>query len=188
MASNAVHFRAPPHISASATSFTPPTNAWMAGTWFVTHSSLPMWKEKQNVRITYTELKDGKLDDLVSSQKLGSPPDAKDSEIKGVDTPDKERPMAFKWRGKGLLMIASSQWEVLGSGTWTEASGDEKQWAVTYFAKTIYTPPGIDVYTRGKEGLSEEALQTVKSGLKEVGASDKDFLSIVESLFEVKRA
>lgn len=34
--------------------FSPPPLPWLAGTWYFTHSTLPIWKDKRNVRITYT--------------------------------------------------------------------------------------------------------------------------------------
>ena len=64
--------------------------------------------------------------------------------MRGVDTPHPSHPAAYGWRGKGWLKIASSQWEVLGSGE------EEGGWAVTFFQKTLFTPIGIDVYARKK--------------------------------------
>jgi hypothetical protein len=61
-------------------------------------------------------------------------------------------------------MIASSHWEILGYGG--EEGGD--QWVVTYFAKTLFTPAGIDVYSRRKEGLGKEILEQVLAALKSV--------------------
>jgi len=61
-------------------------------------------------------------------------------------------------------MIASSHWEVLGYGG--EEGGD--QWVVTYFAKTLFTPAGIDVYSKRKEGLGKELLEEILGALKTV--------------------
>lgn len=59
----------------------------------MTHSTLPMWKDKRNVTITYTNLPPDsagvvKIDDLVSYQGLGSD---KVKTICGIDTPSPGR-------------------------------------------------------------------------------------------------
>lgn len=33
------------------TDFEPPSLEWLAGTWHFTHSTLPIWKDKRNVRV-----------------------------------------------------------------------------------------------------------------------------------------
>lgn len=65
-------------------------------------------------------------------------------------------------------MIASSHWEVLGYGE--EDGGEGGQWVVTHFAKTLFTPEGIDVYSRRKEGLREGTVEAIKRALSEVDA------------------
>lgn len=78
-------------------------------------------------------------------------------------------------------MIASSHWEVLGYGD-LEAG---QQWVVTYFAKTLFTPAGVDIYSRTKEGLGEGVLGGVKEALAAVDHSGVK--SLAGELFEVKR-
>ncbi|KAJ5911765.1 uncharacterized protein N7473_001068 [Penicillium subrubescens] len=148
-----------------------PSIDFLTGTWHVTHSSLPLWKDKRNVKITYTPIPTNtttnnaaggdltKLDDLVQYQSR-NPSNPKIHTVHGVDTPSQSNPGAWDWRGKGWLLIASSNWEVLGFGyepkTGTVTEGEEElgnAWVVTYFAKTLFTPAGIDVYSRGKEGV-----------------------------------
>ncbi|KAJ5740162.1 hypothetical protein N7493_000034 [Penicillium malachiteum] len=79
-----------PKIYASkGTKCVPPTNDFLAGTWHVTHSTLPMWKDKRNVNITYTILSADssgvvKIDDLVSYQGVNS---EKVKTVQGIDTP-----------------------------------------------------------------------------------------------------
>lgn len=51
-------------------------------------------------------------------------------------------------------MIASSHRRYLGIGD----LGEGKQWALTYFAKTLFTLAGIDVHSRTRGGLSESVL------------------------------
>ena len=78
-------------------------------------------------------------------------------------------------------MIASSHWEVLGYGD-LEA-GD--QWAVTYFAKTLFTPAGVDVYSRKKEGLTESVLKSIKEAL--AGIENESVKKLAVEIFEVRR-
>jgi len=78
-------------------------------------------------------------------------------------------------------MIASSLWELLG---WGEEEGG---WVVTFFQKTLFTPPGIDVYARRRGGLSEEFLGRIKEVLSRLGAGDEKLEKMVADLFEVKQ-
>ncbi len=161
-------------------SVTPPSLDWLSGTWHVTHSTLPMWKSKRNVAITYNpqaQASPQKIDDVVSYQGLTSD---KMKTVVGVDTICGSTG-AWNWRGKGWLMIASSHWEVLGYGD----LDDGHQWAVTFFAKTMFTPAGVDVYSRKKEGLSEEVLAKIKGAL--TASEDENVKELAGQIFEVKR-
>jgi hypothetical protein len=70
-----------------------------------------------------------------------------------------------------------------GGGVGEEGGGEE--WMVTYFATTIFTPAGIDVYSRRKEGLGEGTLRAIMEGLK--GVDGEAFGKLVEGVFEVVR-
>lgn len=168
-----------------------PSPSFLSGTWHVTHSTLPMWRKARNVAITYNPLPSAsdaapKLDDQVTYQELRG--DTIKS-VRGIDTPAGDG--AWDWRGRGWLMIASSHWEVLGFGP-SDASesgrgqeGGGEAWVVTFFAKTIFTPAGIDIYSRRKEGLSEGMLEAVKRALAESEAPE--LKKLAEALFEVRR-
>lgn len=171
--------------TSSSTTFKPPPLPWLMGTWHVTHSTLPMWKKSRNVAITYKTLSsdsDLRLDDSVTYQGLSSD---KVNTISGIDTP--AGPGAWNWRGRGWLIIASSHWEILGYGGGEGeelGNGNGEQWVVTYFAKTLFTPSGIDIYSRRKEGLNEETVETIKQAL---GRVDSEVVrSLVGEMFEVK--
>ena len=59
----AIVLRPPGHYGGT-NDFVFPDLAWILGTWHVTHSTLAMWRDARNVRITYTNLtptEDGKL-------------------------------------------------------------------------------------------------------------------------------
>lgn len=76
-------------------------------------------------------------------------------------------------------MIASSHWECLGFGH----TDDGNQWVVTYFAKTLFTPAGIDIYSRKKGGLPEDIIGKISEGLKAFEV--KEINDLVESMFPV---
>jgi hypothetical protein len=174
-----LNFR-PPHTTAAGAydpQFRAPALDFLSGAWNVTHSTLPMWKKNKNVKITYASLRApvGALDDLVEYNPIDGD---KQKTVRGVDTPDSTRHAAYNWRGKGLLMIASSHWEILGYGD------EDGGWMVTYFSKTMFTPAGVDVYARRKGGLSEQMLQRIRSEMK--GVDDSDFQRLVDEMFAVK--
>lgn len=161
--------------------FVAPSIQFMSGTWHVTHSTLPMWSKSRNVRITYAALPMSnadstvpKLNDLVEYQSLTSD---KLKTVEGVDTPASDG--AWDWRGKGWLMIASSHWEVLGYGEY-----QDEAWMVTYFAKTLFTPAGLDIYSRRKEGLSNELLASVMDAVAKVDV--EGFKTLSNEMFTVK--
>lgn len=176
--SSTIVLRAPSTSSASSSTFEPPDLSWLQGTWHVTHATLPMWKSKRNVKITYKKLSDTptKIDDLVEYQPLSS---NKQKSVHGVDTASPAVKGAWDWRGKGWLKIASSHWEVLGYGT-----HEGRDWAVTYFAKTLFTPAGIDVYSRQKGGLSEDTLAGIKASLADI--DDVNVKKLATEIFEVR--
>ncbi len=172
----------------------PPTPEQLAGTWHVTHSTLPMWKGKRNVRITYTPLEPSsagpaRLDDLVEYQTLSSD---KVKTVRGVDTAAGAECASWDWRGKGWLKIAGSHWEVLGWGTEDDegdiAKSEEGRqggntWAVTYFAKTVFTPAGLDFYSRDKGGLRPGTVTQIKAALE--GLADPAVRTLAADIFEV---
>ena len=143
-----------------------PSIEWLTGTWTVTHSTLLMWRAAKNVRITYKPLParaDGKarIDDLVQYE-----PTSKTGVLKtveGVDTQASDG--GWDWRGKGLLCFVTSHWELLGWGEVTTAAGKTERWAVTWFAHTLFTKEGIDVYCDCADGLSEETYVRVQEAL-----------------------
>ncbi|KAJ5086878.1 hypothetical protein NUU61_008185 [Penicillium alfredii] len=160
----------------------PPTNDFIKGTWHVTHSSLPLWKGKRNVNISYETLPADsaeviKIDDLVRYQAIGS---NKIKSVHGIDTPTPGDPGAWDWRGKGWLRIASSHWECLGFG---HVDDNNNQWMVTYFAKTLFTPAGIDIYSRDREGLPRGTVDEILRTLKEFGVHE--ITELANGIFQI---
>jgi hypothetical protein len=177
MASN-IELCCPRIYAKQAENRVPPTNEFLMGTWHVTHSSLPLWKDKRNVNITYKEIDSSgvKIDDLVQYQAVGSD---KIKSINGVDTPTPGNPGAWDWRGKGWLKIASSHWECLGFG---HADGNNK-WAVTYFAKSLFTPAGMDIYSWDKQGLPQSTVDDIIQALK--GLEIEEITNLADTMFEI---
>lgn len=149
-----------------------------------------MWKSKRNVTITYSLLPPSspsiaedhtdRLDDLVEYQSLDS---EKMHTVRGVDkasggagTTD-----TWDWRGKGWLMIASSHWEVLG---WADNGAGQDGWVVTYFAKTLFTPAGIDIYSRSEQGLTKETVDEIQSAMSKI--ESEEFKTLAREIFEIK--
>lgn len=187
--SNPISLRTPAiyHSSSSASTppFDPPPVEWLTGRWHVTHSSLPLWKDKRNVTLDYAALPSNdnasavRIDDTTSYKKLGS---EKVKTAHGIDTPSAGKPGAYDWRGTGWLRIASSHWEILGYG---EVAGERAhRWIVTYFAKTLFTPAGIDIYSRQADGLPEGVVAEIKDALGALEA--RELRKLVADLFEVK--
>ena len=54
-----------------------------------------------------------------------------------------------------------------GPGALEERTEDD--WCVPYFAKTLFTPSGFDVYCRQKQGLDEAVLGEIQDALKDCG-------------------
>ncbi|XP_014552851.1 hypothetical protein COCVIDRAFT_41061 [Bipolaris victoriae FI3] len=192
-----VTLRAPSSLPATeaSASISPPQLSWLSGSWNVTHSTLPMWKKNRNVRITYTPVASTtppQIDDVVTYQGLNS--DALKT-VHGVDkpfdVPNTAPPavaeggagdvasLGYNWRGKGWLVIATSKWEILGYG---DEQGTGNSWVVTYFAKTLFTPAGIDFYSR-KGSLAPQTINDIKAALAGLGG---DVAKLAGQIFEVK--
>ncbi|KAF3204021.1 hypothetical protein TWF106_001682 [Orbilia oligospora] len=183
-------FRAP-NTPFPSSSLPPLTPAALLKTWWVTTSTLPMWKSAKNIRITYTSIPSTKnIDDIIHYNPRNGPPATNSTpeeaarlvtkSIHGVDYPlsENEGDLTYKWRGKGLLFIATSRWQVVGYGgrdvrTVVGEGGEEVlegvEWVVTYFEKSLFTPAGVDVMTVAREGVDEETLGAIGEGLKGIG-------------------
>lgn len=131
------------------------------GRWYIVLSNFPMWLkgDKTSPSLNYTVETKGVvigLRDEVISQKRG-----KQQSIVGFDTPLDSANTRFLWRGKGLLSLLTSRWEIVHLA----AHGE---WAIIHFEKTLFTPEGYDVIARRKQ-LSPEMLVDIQSALRECG-------------------
>lgn len=94
-------------------------------------------------------------------------PTGKLKSVAGVDTAvTAESAASWNWRGSGLLFWVTSHWEVLGWGERILPDGSVERWVVTWFAPTLFTKEGVDVYSDSREGLSKETYAAVLEALK----------------------
>jgi hypothetical protein len=69
--------------------------------------------------------------------------------VLGVDT---HGPDGFTWRGRGILKLFASRWQVIGAGA-------DGSFAVIRFTKTRVTPAGVDIIAR--EGVDSMRLRAI---------------------------
>ncbi|EWC47331.1 hypothetical protein DRE_00299 [Drechslerella stenobrocha 248] len=169
----------------------------LLGEWWVTTSTLPMWKSAKNITITYSTIPSDptSIDDTVQyfprSANLSDPDKAvTPKSIRGVDYPltSNSTDLSYKWRGRGWLMIATSKWQVVGYGGEAvhEVDGvlQGVDWVVTFFEKSLFTPAGVDIMTVGKGGVDAKTLQVIQDALKENGSVLAELQS---QMFEIPR-
>ncbi len=114
----------------------------LIGTWFICSSNFPMWLkgDKTNPTFTYSipsrKAHSTVLLDEVKYLKWGKP-----KTLTGFDYQDTTDSSAFVWRGKGILSLVRSRWNVV-------LIDPHGQWAVIWFSKTWFTPEGVDIISR----------------------------------------
>lgn len=118
-----------------------------------------MWLKKHNHNPTFNYAIEKKdtiegLKDVVMYQK-----GKKTKKIEGFDTPLNTANTAFEWRGKGILSLFKSKWEIVYYGN---------DFAIIHFQKTLFTAEGYDVISRQKN-LPQPILDLVDAALKDLG-------------------
>lgn len=117
------------------------------------------------------------MDDLVEYEKSSGKGGLKT--VEGVDTAASESTESWDWRGKGVLGFVTSHWEIVGWGERDVRGGEGKErWVVTWFAPTLFTKEGLDLYSDRKEGMSPELAGEILTALKGLGS--KEIVSMVE--------
>jgi len=120
----------------------------LAGEWFVNMSNFPMWLKgnKTNPRFNYSVVETkGKMFLL---DEVGFRKNGKMKSIVGYDKPLDMNCTKYLWRGKGLLKLLKSKWEII-------YYDKDEEWILLYFEKTLFTPEGFDVISR-KPNISLE--------------------------------
>ncbi|GAA5869117.1 hypothetical protein JCM1840_000474 [Sporobolomyces johnsonii] len=158
----------------------------LMGHWHVVASTLPLWRGKANVTISYDPIAGEPVttfDDTVRFTYAGK---KRKWEVKGVDRLEEGvdgNGARWKWRGKGLLKISTSHWPLLGyslrspssqpsrpsSSPSSPSSAASPEWAITYFSSTLFTPAGLDIYSRGPNTLSDEFIEGLVQKLQALG-------------------
>ena len=78
--------------------------------------------------------------------------------------------------------VAEARQQSLGNyRTWRVGGGG---WLVTYAGKTMFTPAGVSVYTRRKEGLPVEMIKEMQQALMDMQTGE--LTALAESLFSVQ--
>jgi len=133
----------------------------LEGKWHIILSNFPMWLkgDKTNPTFNYTIAKRNDILGLTDEVKYEQ--NGKIKSINGFDTPLNANNSCFEWRGKGILSLLTSRWEILYLDT---------NWAIIHFEKTLFTPKGYDVICREKN-LEEATNLKIAQKLKELKIS-----------------
>lgn len=136
----------------------------LEGKWFIVMSNFPMWlkgdKDSPSFNYAVVKRKNGMfLSDRVSYFQKG-----KEKEINGFDKVISADNSEFIWRGRGILKLLKSRWEVL-------YMDPKNQWAIIYFEKTLFTPEGYDVISRHKSPDAD--FEAINYKLDELGVKSE---------------
>ncbi|KAG9004257.1 histidinolphosphatase [Tulasnella sp. JGI-2019a] len=126
--------------------------------WAVMASTLPLWKDRKNVMISYSQIDDKPINETFRdtiqfnfSEKAG--PGKEPTTVEGVDTLQMIEPgdegsaaesetkagngVRYKWKGSGIMAVSPpAQWQVLGFFLANDPNRSNEDWVVTYFGKT----------------------------------------------------
>lgn len=114
----------------------------LQGTWHLIYSNFNMWKKDgvNNITFNYTPVQQAGTTALLDEVKYHD--NGKLKKVVGYDFPYDDS--KFTWRGKGLLFLLKSKWQV----EWMSA---DKNCLVLSFEKTLFTPAGVDIIARDKK-------------------------------------
>lgn len=133
----------------------------LEGKWYILYSDFPMWLRGDkrcptfNYRVGKRRAVTGLQDEVVYEKK------GRQKKIIGFDTPANPGNTSFVWRGKGLLSLLKSEWEIVYLDS-------NNSWGIIHFQKTLFTPQGYDVISREKS-LDAARQQEMQNKLKTLG-------------------
>jgi len=172
--------------------------------WAVLATTLPLWKGRKNVTITYSPIEGSSPSDsfldTVAFNNVKSPVGKEPSKIVGVDRNEKVPPQAgsdqtedvnvvngvrFTWTGKGLLSLTSSKWQILGYFLASDPNRRDEDWVVTYFGSTLFTPAGLDIYVRNPKVFDREKVRKIIEACKK--NEDPTVAQKSEAFYEIPR-
>jgi hypothetical protein len=138
-------------VGNAPTAQAPLSLADLAGRWSIVATNFPMWLGGKRSRPAFNyAVRDGGVEDVVTYEQGG-----RTRRIVGFDRPDDATNRAFTWRGRGLLFLFASRWRVLHH---------DPEWMLIGFEKTLATPAGADLVSRG-----EPAREAAAERLEELG-------------------
>lgn len=138
----------------------------LPGTWRVAATNFPMWLAggKREPRFTYSLISE---EPLVLSDDVAYTEGGEEKHVLGQDSWRGDR---FVWRGRRLLKLVASHWEVTGAS-------DDGSVAVIRFSKSLATPSGVDVLVR--EGTQHPELRAmIAHATEEFGLTPEEFGSL----------
>lgn len=138
----------------------------LPGAWRVAATNFPMWLagDKLQPRFTYALVSE---EPLVLSDDVAYTEGGEEKRILGQDTWRGDR---FVWRGRRLLRLVASHWEVAGAS-------DDGSVAVIRFSKSLVTPSGVDVLVR--DGAQHPELRAmIAHATEDFGLSPEEFGSL----------
>ena len=144
----------------------------LPGVWQIAATNFPMWVsgERKAPTFRYEILTKNplKLSDTVS----WSTPTGIVRSLHGIDTWHNG---GFRWRGKKLLSLVSSRWNIA-------SIDDDGAIAVLRFSRTRVTPAGIDIVIRQNDSTTEESMRTMRAAVAAdptaYGVSTEEFASL----------
>lgn len=154
----------------------------LEGTWYIKQTTFPMWLNEKKLApsLNYTK-QVNKYGDVILHDKVKyiEKIKGKDKSIEGFDYPDLTNDNAFIWRGNGILSMLESKWQVVIFND--DEIGNE--WAVIWFAKTLFTPEGVDIISKNLI-VSELFLEKIKENMKEYSILEP-FVDKLQSTYNV---
>ncbi len=145
----------------------------LAGQWFIVSTNFPMWLNGNRTDPSFHYTVSERNGQPVLLDEVSYMQNGKQRSIKGIDFPDRKQPGSFTWRGKGLLFLLKSKWQVC-------LMDEHNEWAVIHFSKTLFTPEGVDIIFRQKQP-DESVLKEIKAKME----LDKVLHSHIEKLVEL---
>lgn len=114
----------------------------LLGRWHIVATTLAFWRGKRDPVVEYAALEGGRWSDTLSWTDARG----RAKTLGGIDRLDPAQPGRFRWRGRGVLAVLSSDWAFVDVA-------DDARWAVTWFSRATLglTPEGMDVYARAAE-------------------------------------
>ena len=165
--SPALHYKAWPSDSPP---YQAPRSDQLLGEWFIVLTSLPYWRDKRNIKVTYSASEPTAADaptiyDTVTFQTLTSD---KLKSVQGVNTSSQLGQLGgWDWRGTGWVKVVSNHWDVLGHNAISPEDGQKIEWFVIHTKKSFFTPAAIHIYSRRKQAPAEGVRESLLDAFTE---------------------